>query len=159
MKIKIKKTIKHAKLPTYAHPQDAGADLYAADNGIFSNDFDFIEFDTGIALEIPEGHMGLVFPRSSISKTPHALCNAVGVIDETYRGSVKLRFRTNQEKEYLEYKFGDKIGQLIILPVPKLEFQEVSELSETERGVGGFGSTDELTVDEFVDEISFEDDI
>jgi len=159
MKLKVKKTIKHAKLPTYAHVDDGGMDLYAADNGYFNTDYQFVEYDTGIAVEIPKDYVGLIFPRSSISKTPHMLCNSVGVIDCGYTGSVKLRFKTDQEKEYLEYKFGDRIAQLILVHRPKLELEEVSELRETERGDGGFGHTDKVnSVDEFLAEVQFSEE-
>jgi len=140
MKVKIKKLTSHAIIPHYAKEGDAGMDLTAIDY-CHNRDYDYHEYGTGLAIEIPVGYVGLVFPRSSISKTPHHLCNAVAVFDSGYRGEVKLRFKTEEGREHEEYMVGDRIGQLIIIPYPKIEFEEVSELSDSERGEGGFGST------------------
>lgn len=141
LKVKVKKLVEHAFVPEYAKPGDAGLDLVAIDS--YKNlDYEYIEYGTGIAVEIPEGYVGLLFPRSSISKTPHLLKNSVGVIDSGYRGEIKLRMTYRKNREDMEYQFGDKVGQLIILPYPKVELEETEELSNTERGVGGFGSTD-----------------
>lgn len=140
MTLKVKKLVPHAFIPKRAHPGDAGFDLIAVD--CYKNhDYGYIEFGTGLAVEIPEGHVGLIFPRSSITKTSHMLKNAVGVIDSGYRGELKLRMTFEDQKEDMEYQFGDKIGQLVILPCPKVELEETEELSDTERGSGGFGST------------------
>lgn len=89
---------------------------------------------------MPQGYAGFVFPRSSISKTGHFLKNSVGVIDSGYRGEIKLRMSIPVGSEN-EYKVGDKIGQLIIIKLPWVEIEEVKELSDTDRGQGGFGST------------------
>jgi dUTP pyrophosphatase len=141
LKIKFKKLTKHAFTPEYAKSGDAGMDLVAID--FYKNhDYKYIEYGTGIAVEIPKGYVGLIFPRSSISKTSHFLANSVGVIDSGYRGEIKLRMRYDETRDDMEYGFGDKIGQLIVLPYPKIELEEVSELSNSERGEGGFGSTD-----------------
>lgn len=140
LKVKVKKLVPHAFMPERAHQSDAGLDLRAIDS--YKNyDFGYIEFGTGLAVEIPEGHVGLIFPRSSISKTSHLLKNSVGVIDSGYRGEIKFRMTFEDSKEDMEYQFGDKIGQLIILPYPKVELEEAEELSNTVRGDGGFGST------------------
>lgn len=138
--IKFTKLSENAVTPSYAKEGDAGLDLTAIDY-VKNHDYKFVEYDTGIAVEIPVGHVGLVFPRSSISKTPHTLANSVGVIDSGYRGSIKLRMRYDDSRDDMEYAYGDKIGQLIILPIPTVELVEVSKLSDTERGSGGFGST------------------
>ena len=99
-----------------------------------------IKYDTGIAVEIPPGYVGLVFPRSSVCKTGLSLANSVGVIDSDYRGSISLVFYKGAE--LIEaYSYGDRIGQLVIVPIPEVEFVEAEELSETERGAGGYGST------------------
>lgn len=140
MKVKIKKLHDNAIIPIKAHDQDAGFDLVAiskdvVDEGVYG----FIEYDTGIGLEIPEGYVGLVYPRSSISKTGHILANSVGVIDSNYRGSIKVRFKTIPDCK--EYEIGDRVAQLIIMPYPSIEFEEVEELSNTDRGNSGFGST------------------
>lgn len=140
LKLKVKKLVTHASLPQQARPGDAGLYLRA----IYcykDNEFGFIEYGTGIAIEVPDGYVGLIFPRSSISKTPHSLANSVGVIDSGYRGEIIFRFRTDIDKEHLEYEIGDRIGQLIIMPVPAIEVVEVEELTETERGKSGYGST------------------
>lgn len=136
MKVKIKKLHDKAVIPKYAHDTDAGLDLVAVSVEHFDS---FIEYDTGIAVAIPEGHVGLIFPRSSISKKALFLSNSVGVIDSGYRGPIKFRFKQTQGENI--YQIGDRIGQLIILPYPKVEFEEVDELDKTERGEGGYGST------------------
>ena len=92
-----------------------------------------------MSIEIPEGHVGLLFPRSSVYRTEQALANSVGVIDSGYRGEIKLKF--TRSSDALEYNVGDRIGQLLILPYPTIELVEVDGLSMSERGVDGFGST------------------
>lgn len=139
MKLKIKKLDKNAITPFYSKPGDAGMDLTATskdENGMF------IEYGTSLAMEIPEGYCGFIFPRSSISKYHLSMANAVGVIDSGYRGEVKVRFKRtlNQPHEKL-YEVGDKVCQLIVLPYPNIEVEEVADLSNTERGAGGFGSS------------------
>ena len=135
LNIKIKRLTPTAKLPTKAHSTDAGYDLYASschyDNGL-------IVYGTGIAVEIPEGHVGLVFPRSSIANTHLALSNSVGVIDSGYRGEIKAKFRKGGTRGYV---VGDRIAQLIIMPYPEVVFEEVDELSDSDRGTGGYGSS------------------
>lgn len=140
--VKFKKLVSHAFEPSYAKPGDAGLDLTAIDCHK-NHDYKFIEYGTGLSIEIPEGYVGLIFPRSSISKTPHTLANSVGVIDSGYTGEIKLRMRydENEVREYLEYSPGDRIGQLVILPYPVVTLQEVKELKSSERGSQGFGST------------------
>lgn len=142
MKIDIKKVIPQAKIPTYAKDGDAGLDLTAVR---FERKGEYIEYNTGLAIAIPEGYVGLIFPRSSVSNKDQHLANSVGVIDSGYRGEIKLRMKrtVNRGPEYLrkEYGEGERIAQLIIIPYPKIELQEVTELDSTERGDGGFGST------------------
>lgn len=144
LKIKFKKTLTTAKTPTKANPTDACFDFYAATKS--SGHLKYIEYDTGIAIEIPEGHVGLVFPRSSLSNYDLILSNAVGVIDPLYRGSIKFRFKRysrfpHQSIELIkEYHEGDRIGQLMIIPIPQLELEEVEEFGGGDRG-GGFGSS------------------
>jgi len=140
IKVKYKKLVPHAFEPSYAKPGDAGMDLTAIDS-YKDLDYKFIEYGTGLAIKIPEGHVGLIFPRSSISKTPHSLANSVGVIDSGYTGEVKLRMRYDEtnSRDYLEYSAGDRIGQLIVIPYPNIELEEVKELPSTERADGGFG--------------------
>lgn len=140
MNIKVKKLHKDAIIPFYSKAGDAGMDLTSVSSKIVNEkDHGYIEYDTGLAIEIPENHVGLVFPRSSISKTGLILANAVGVIDSGYRGSIKCRFKAIPNSTV--YNDGDRIAQLMILPYPQITFEEVKELSETSRGEGGFGST------------------
>lgn len=142
MKVKIKKLSSDAIVPTYAKSGDAGMDMVATK--IISDTLDSITYGTDIAVEIPEGFVGLVFPRSSIRKTNLQLSNSVGVIDSGYRGEIQATFKKIQgvSNQVLEnYKVGDRICQIIIIPHPLVEFEEVEELSNTERGEGGFGST------------------
>ena len=127
-----------AKIPKYAKPGDAGMDLYAASFAIDQNN-NYV-YGTGLAMEIPEGYVGLIFPRSSISKTAHSLRNAVGVIDSGYRGELIFKFDINTHNSPV-YEIGDRIGQIIIMPYPQIEFEEAWELSKTARGKGGYGST------------------
>lgn len=137
MKVKIKKLIKDAVIPKYAHTTDAGLDLTATSMTIKKG---IVSYGTGIAMEIPTGYVGLVFSRSNIYKINLQLTNSVGVIDSGYRGEIMLKDRiTNNEPP--KYKVGDRIGQIIILPYPKIEFDEVLELSTSDRNTGGYGST------------------
>ena len=138
MKIKIKKLTDEAVIPKKSHSSDAGFDLTATSVRIDSKGF--CEIGTSIAIEIPENHVGLLFPRSSISKINMQLCNAVGVLDSSYRGEIKFRFKPSTSGKG-SYNVGDRIGQLIIMPFPEVEFEEVTELDETDRGSGAFGSS------------------
>lgn len=140
LEIKIKRLVEHAEIPSYSREGDAGIDLVAIDC-YHNHEYDYVEYGTGLAVKIPEGYMGLLFPRSSISKTPHLLCNAVGVVDSNYTGEIKLRFKTLTDKENLEYSVGDRVAQLIVVPYPKVSLTEVKELVETNRGAQGFGSS------------------
>lgn len=166
MKVKIKKTHKNAVIPSYAKEGDAGMDLTAVSRTY--DKYGNICFGTGLSFEIPKGYVGLLFPRSSIYKQDLSLSNAVGVVDSGYRGEVSFKFKsvnvtfnpiqfiwqrlilhkicTNIDKHLMQdenriYKVGDRIGQIVIMPYPKIEFEEVEELSQTERGLGGYGST------------------
>lgn len=174
MNVNIKKLHPDAIIPKYSKPGDAGLDLTAV-----SIEYDSIHncivYDTGLGFEIPEGFVGLVFPRSSVSNMDIVLSNCVGVIDSGYRGSVKAKFKLvsgfwcegaplETFKQHLEkgefmhyesakdefrdngvltdiYKPGDRIAQLIIMPYPQINLVEVQELSSSERGTGGYGST------------------
>ena len=138
MKIKIMKLDAAAKIPRYAKQGDAGMDLYAVSQG-FDEHGNYV-YGTGLAMEIPRGYVGLLFPRSSISKTAHSLRNAVGVIDSGYRGEIMLKYDINIQNSPV-YSVGDRIAQIIIMPYPEVQFDEVFELSKTQRGSGGFGSS------------------
>lgn len=144
MKVKIKKLHKNAITPKYAKNGDAGLDLTTINKEYDENNN--IVYKTGLAIEIPENYVGLLFPRSSNSKTDLYLTNHVGIIDSSYRGEIMLKFKSSlcSSGQYVngkEYYIGDRVGQLIIIPYPQIEFEEVEELSETERGTGGYGSS------------------
>lgn len=161
LKVKIKKLNEDAVIPTYSQNGDAGMDLVATSKS-FDTDGNVV-YGTGLAFEIPKGFVGLIFPRSSNAKQQLLLSNSVGVIDSGYRGEVMLKFKSSASSFSLKslfklifnpdakmtlinnvkisYNVGDRIGQIIILPYPQIEFKEVEELSETERGNGGYGST------------------
>jgi dUTP pyrophosphatase len=140
--IKIKKLNPNAVIPSYSKDGDAGMDLVSTE--IISETTEQITYGTGISMEIPKGHVGLVFPRSSIRKYDLALTNCVGVIDSGYRGELQATFKkTNWLKgnESEKYQIGDRIAQIMIIPYPNINFIEVGELSSSDRGEGGFGST------------------
>jgi dUTP pyrophosphatase len=151
MEVKIKKLDERAIIPTYAKDGDAGLDLT-----FISRTVDVegnVVYGTGLAFEIPKGYVGLVFPRSSISKKDLYLTNAVGVIDAGYRGEITAKFKAGIS--YIEeenprfgvfskprmYEVGERGCQMIILPYPHIDFVLADELSDTERGKGGYGST------------------
>jgi len=141
MTVNFKLVHPNAVSPVYSSDGAAGLDFVAvtrewdADNQVFI-------YDTGVAVEIPEGYVGLLFPRSSIYKTQLSLANSVGVIDSDFRGSIKVIFRDlNQTHEPLCYKAGDRIAQLMIIPYPKINVKVIDVLSETNRGAKSFGST------------------
>lgn len=142
MKVKIKKLVETAIVPTYAKPGDAGMDLTATSYN-YDTSYKNHVYGTGLAVEIPEGYVGLVFPRSSNRKTTAYLTNSVGVIDSGYRGEIIVTFKDRDDLmiDSQPYEVGDRVAQLMIIPYPQIEFEEVEELSETERGEGGHGST------------------
>ena len=139
MKVNIKRLHENATIPFYAKESDAGMDLVAI--SIKENTTFQITYGLGIALEIPDGFMGLIFPRSSIRNTELILSNSVGVVDAGYRGELQATFNKSNGLDSIAYKVGDRVCQLIIIPHPIIELEEVSELTNTERGDGGFGST------------------
>ena len=138
LKIKFKKVNPNAVMPTYAKQGDAAMDLYATE--VTKDKYENYVYLTGIALEIPPGFVGLLFPRSSVSRTCLSLANSVGVVDSGYRGEIMFKYRQTGDPNPI-YKTGDRVGQLMIMPYPKIELIEAEELSSTERGEGGFGST------------------
>ena len=141
MKVNIKKLNPNAVIPTYAKLGDAGMDLTAI-SVEYDRTNDCFIYKTGLAIEIPEGYVGLIFPRSSNRKTKAYMTNHVGVIDSGYRGEIMITFKNRDcnDRSY-PYTANNRIAQLIILPYPNIEFNEVEELSQTERGEGGHGST------------------
>jgi dUTP pyrophosphatase len=139
MELKVKLLNDSAKLPAYAKPGDFGLDLTATSKEYDSVN-DVLIFGTGLSVEIPVGHVGFIFPRSSVYKTGLSLANSVGCIDAGFRGEIKVLFYTgNRPKK--NYEVGDRIAQLAIIPFPYVNIKQVDELSETERGSGGFGSS------------------
>ena len=170
MKVKIKRLSENAVIPKYSLEGDAAQDLTAVSKKY--DEFGNVHYGTGLAFAIPDGYLGLLFPRSSNAKKDLILSNSVGVLDSNYRGEVSFKFKPSvvlydnmgiapQGKlgidgspftdivvptvknglDFQEYEIGDRIGQIIILPYPKIEFIEVDELGETNRGDGGYGST------------------
>ena len=137
--VKVKKLDSNAVIPSYSKVGDAGMDLTITkeiENTSFSVSYGF-----GIAMEIPKGYVGLVFPRSSVRNQDLILSNCVGVIDSGYRGELQATFKKTQGLDSIKYKVGERGAQIIILPYPTIYMTEVPELSNTERGSGGFGST------------------
>lgn len=143
MKVRIKKLVPEAVVPHKAFESDAGFDLVATSRT--KDEYGCIVYGTGLAFEIPEGHVGLLFPRSSNAKKDIVLSNSVGVLDSHYRGEVTFKFKAAQRCDNVAsgniYCVGDRIGQMIIMPYPEVEFEEAEELSETDRGTGGYGSS------------------
>ena len=142
MEVKVKKLNKRAKLPTFGTDFSAGADLYCAELEkivIYPHETQLV--GTGISMEIPMGRVGLVFPRSGLAyKRDLCLANCVGVIDSDYRGEIKVAIH-NEGNAIQEVTPGERVAQMIILPYPKIDFVEETELAETERCIVGFGST------------------
>lgn len=140
LKVKIKKLDPKAIIPSYAKPGDACMDLTAISEAIVEEGgYGYVEYGTGLSFEVPENYVMLIYPRSSISNQGLLLSNSVGVVDSGYRGEVKFRFKW--VKGTNKYNVGDRVGQFMIIPRPIMDLEEVEELSETERGSGGFGST------------------
>jgi dUTP pyrophosphatase len=137
--VKLKKLHPNAVTPTYSKSGDAGMDLTITE--LIKNTADDISYGFGIAMEIPVGFVGLVFPRSSIRKTDLLLTNSVGVIDSGYRGEIQATFKKTQGEQSIVYEVGERGAQIIIIPYPKINFVNSDSLSETDRGEGGFGST------------------
>lgn len=127
-------------IPVKAHSIDAGFDLKARkETSVLPQYTEFIP--TGVCVEIPVGYVGLLFPRSSISKTPLRMANSVGVIDSGFTGEIKVPLYNTSEVEIKDIEQYDKIAQLVIVPLADVSIEIVDELEESERGNGGFGST------------------
>ena len=141
MKVKVKRLYEASKLPTYATDGSGCFDIYTMLNG----DTDYNEphtYSTGLAFEIPKDHVMLIFSRSGHGfKNDVRLSNCVGVIDSDYRGELKVKLSCDKIGWGLEVNAGDRIAQGLVIPYNKVQFEEVKELSETVRGVGGFGSS------------------
>ncbi|MBQ7368418.1 MAG: dUTP diphosphatase [Clostridia bacterium] len=142
-KIAVKKLKEDAILPTYGSEFAAGADLYAlpSEGEIVFAPFETKFVHTGLAMEIPEGYAGLVYARSGLAaKRGLAPANKVGVVDADYRGEIMVALH-NHSNTTQTVAAGERVAQLVVAPFLKAEFEETSELSETVRGTGGFGST------------------
>lgn len=138
MKLKVKKLHKEAKLPTHGHPGDAGMDFYSSEDVFFPADGQ-AQVPTGVAVEIPEGYVGLIWDKSSISFR-HGLKIMGGVIDSCYRGEIIMSLKNLSKKDFTFPK-GHKIAQMLIQKFEHCDILEVDELSETVRGTGREGST------------------
>lgn len=125
-------------VPRYAHPGDAGIDLYAAEDAIVTGNTVLIP--TGVAVAVPDGHVGLVCPRSGLSKHGVTVANAPGVVDSGYRGELMVRLTNTSARPYQVF-FGDRVAQLLIIPILHPKVTLVERLDDTERGANGFGST------------------
>lgn len=137
MKLKVKKLHPDARIHTPARPGDAGYDIECVEINSFSTYFK--EYDTGLAITVPENHVGLLFPRSSVSNRGLSLANSVGVLDSKFTGEIKFRFY--KKDNAIDYNIGDRIGQLVIVPFVSLGIEYVDELPKSERGSGSYGST------------------
>ena len=136
--LKIKKLNESAETPSYACPGDAGLDLKAVTVSVSE---DYIEYGIGLAIEIPYGFAAFIFPRSSISNYSLILANSVGVVDSGYKGELKVRFKKIGNKDKI-YELGDKVAQLVLMPIAiAASIEVVEELTPTNRGIGGFGHT------------------
>lgn len=145
MKVKIKKLRPEAVIPTKAHITDAGFDLTAV--SYEQDKYGCHVYGFGLAMEIPVGCVGLIFPRSSVAKYNVTLTNCVGVIDPGYRGEVMAKFKDAQPETDTtiltrpRYKIGDRVAQIIFVQLPPTVFSETKDLADSDRGKGGYGST------------------
>ena len=139
-KIKVQKLSKSAVMPKKAHETDAAFDLVAISR-IYNIEKQYYEYGTGLAIELEPGYAGLLLCRSSISEKTLTQTNAIGLLDENYRGEIKFRFKVNTDFVPEIYNIGDRIGQILIIPYPQIELEEVLTLSDSERGTEGFGSS------------------
>ena len=137
--MKVKLMNEYAQLPTRGSKDAAGLDLHCPFHIKVPADSQK-KIPLGLAVEIPKGYMGLLVPRSSMSKTPLRCANSVGVIDADYRGELSIAYENISCSDYMIFR-GDRIAQLIIVPIAIVDVEEAQTLSETERGNGGYGST------------------
>jgi dUTP pyrophosphatase len=142
MEIPVRVLHPDATLPLYAHEGDAGCDLVAVESCTIAAGGGRAMVPTGFAIAIPEGHGGFVLPRSGLAAKHGVTCiNAPGLIDSGYRGEVMIALVNLDPTLDYEVKKGDRIAQLVVLPVPPARFTTVEELPVAQRGVGGFGSS------------------
>lgn len=138
LKLRIRKLVPDAVIPSYNHNNDAGLDLYSKEDVLLAPQ-DRKMVGTGISIELPEDHAGLVWDRSGLA-AKHGIKSMGGVIDEGYRGEIQV-ILYNTRKDYYQIKRGDRIAQLLIQKVEKPEIEIVDTLGETDRGEKGFGSS------------------
>lgn len=141
VKLNVKRLTETAKIPTYAHDGDACFDIYS--DGIHQLAQNWSTHRTGLKFEIPKGYAMMIYSRSGMGfKDNTRLANCVGVVDSGYVGEVMVKLtRDDGCIHALEYKRGDRIAQAMLIPVPVVEFEEVDDVEDTERGDGGFGSS------------------
>lgn len=140
MNVIIKKLSENARIPEYASAGSAGADLYNASGDVTIDAGESVAIVTGIAMQIPEGYVGLIYARSGLAcKSGLAPANKVGVIDSDYRGEIKVVL-FNHSNVPRTVASGERIAQLVVAPFVRCEFEE-GEIDSTQRGEGGFGST------------------
>ena len=139
MKLKVKKVRENATLPTYATKGSAAFDLTICHREIFMSGTMKVYF--GLAFEIPDGYVGVIAPRSSITNTSFLLANSPCVIDSDYRGEVSAVFDRVRDNGSIHYRVGERAAQMLIVPIVQCDLEEVEELSQTDRGAGGYGST------------------
>lgn len=151
MTLKFKKLSDKAVLPTIAHKGDAGMDLTATNITTVINECGqlMLVYHTDLAVEIPEGHVGLLFPRSSIYKKSLQQTNCVGVIDSGYRGELMAVFKATTDCVPAIYKEGERFAQLVIVPIPSIEIEEAAELSDSDRGENRYGSSGDNNIQSF----------
>lgn len=137
--INVKRLSDSAKIPTYAHIGDAGADLYASEDGILLAGFGG-SVPTGIAMEIPQGYVGYINPRSGLATKGITVVNAPGTIDSGYRGEIKVIMINHSNQDY-KILAGDKIAQMVFHKCEEVFFEPVDELNDSQRGINGFGSS------------------
>jgi dUTP pyrophosphatase len=141
MTLRVARLDARARLPTRAHPGDAGLDLYAVEAAVLAPG-ERASIPTGIAVEIPPGHAGLVLPRSGLAaRHGISVVNAPGLIDADYRGEVRVLLLNTDREHAFELAAGDRIAQLVIVAVATSDVEEVPTLTDTARGAGGFGSS------------------
>ena len=138
LEIKFKKLQDNAVTPIKKYNVDAGFDMTV----IWKNYTDqYVEYGTGITFEIPNGYVGLLFPRSSIRNRDLMLKNSVGVVDASYRGEIKFSFHDLNNDDVLDYDIGERCGQIVFIKIPDVNLIESQELNETKRGTAGYGSS------------------
>ncbi len=140
VKLNVKRVTDTAKIPTYAHYGDACFDIYS--DGLKSISCSTQVHETGLKFEIPKGYAMMIYSRSGMGfKDNTRLANCVGVVDSGYVGEVMVKLTRDDGIHALNYKRGDRIAQAMLIPVPVVEFEEVDDVEDTERGDGGFGSS------------------